>query len=110
VGTARSIAANMQRRLTRVEVEELVAGATIETLSVEFGIHRTTVMAHLRRAGIPGRPRSRSWTARDLEIEAGRYLAGESLANIAARYSISPSTVGRRLQRAGVEFRPRPGW
>lgn len=102
-----------QRRLSPREVEDLVArrwgGETIEDLSIAFGIHRTTVMAQLRRAGVPGRPRSKRWSQRTLQREASRYEAGDSLADIAARYGISPSTVGRRLLDAGLQLRPRPG-
>ena len=46
-----------QRRLTPVEVDKLVQervdGQTIATLARQFGVHRTTVMAHLRRIGLP---------------------------------------------------------
>jgi predicted DNA binding protein len=30
-------------------VRDRMAGATIEELAADFGIHRTTVMAHLKR-------------------------------------------------------------
>ena len=47
----------LQRRLTPVEVETLVQeradGQTIATLVRQFGVHRTTVMAHLRLIGLP---------------------------------------------------------
>ena len=46
-----------QRLLTPVEAEKLtqerVDGQTIDTLARQFGVHRTTVMAHLRRIGLP---------------------------------------------------------
>ena len=44
----------VQHRLDASEVAALIdgrtAGATIEALTREFGIHHTTVIAHLRRA------------------------------------------------------------
>lgn len=43
----------VQIRLTKAEVDELVkarqGGALIKELAEQFGIHRTTVMAHLKR-------------------------------------------------------------
>ena len=44
-------------RATLVEVAELVqarrTGQTIDMLARQFGVHRTTVMAHLRRIRLP---------------------------------------------------------
>ena len=56
---ARVPSLQVQHRLSTVEIEKLVdiyqSGRTIEQLAEDFQIHRTTVMAHLRRAGImPG--------------------------------------------------------
>ena len=49
----------VQRRRTDTEIDGLVtrhqAGSTIEALAFEFGVHRTTVMAHLQRRGVPAR-------------------------------------------------------
>jgi len=43
----------VQRRLDPSDVSALIgrrtAGATIEVLAMQFGIHRTTVLAHLKR-------------------------------------------------------------
>lgn len=51
-----------QRRLSPELVHELVdayvaGGTTINKLAEEYGIHRTTVMEHLKRAGASGRRR-----------------------------------------------------
>jgi DNA-binding CsgD family transcriptional regulator len=104
----------VQRRLGVSEVNKMVdrreAGETIEQLAERFGVHRTTVMAHLRRQGVPRQSRSRTWSDSALLAEVDRYMKGASLADIAERHGISPSTVARRLKRAGVELRPRPGW
>lgn len=50
----------VQRRLTAEVVAELAAayqaGATVPELVKRFQVHRTTVLAHLERQGVPRRP------------------------------------------------------
>ena len=51
--TERAAERQKQTRLTPPQIDELIhrraSGSTIEELAHSFGIHRTTVMAHLRR-------------------------------------------------------------
>ena len=99
-----------QRRLTDSEIDDLVAqyqaGSTIEMLASKFGVHRTTVMDHLKRRAVPHRtPRK---LTDDMVAEAAqRYASGETLAEIAAVFDISPSTLARELRLAGVTIRRR---
>lgn len=100
----------VQRRLTDREVDDLVtqyeAGSTIDTLAQEFKIHRTTVMAHLERRGVPGRS-TRKLSHRMVIEAARRYAGGETLAEIAAAFRVAPSTLTRELRLAGTPIRPR---
>lgn len=51
----------MLRRLKSEEVDEMVrayeAGSTPNEMAARFQVHRTTVMANLRRRGVTIRPR-----------------------------------------------------
>jgi DNA-binding transcriptional ArsR family regulator len=95
------------RRLEDDQVDQLVgafiAGATITQLVDRFKVHRTTVMAHLRRRGVP---RLGEWSPAQVSHVASRYESGETLDEIAATLEIDPRTVGRQLRRAGVRLRP----
>lgn len=104
----------VQVRLTSEQIEELVAaygvGATVAALALRFQVHRTTVMAQLRRAGVPERHADKAWDSAKLAQAAKSYEAGESLAAVGRRYGIDAETVARRLRKAGVPIRPRRGW
>jgi transposase-like protein len=84
-------------------------GSTVKALAEEFGIHRSTVMDHLRRHGIPRRSDSMRWTPEQLAQATSLYRQGLSAAAISSQYGLDPSTVSKRLKRAGVVLRPRPG-
>lgn len=100
----------VQRRLTDTEIDDLVtqheAGSTIEMLASTFGIHRTTVMTHLERRGIPRRA-PRKLSDRSTAEAARRYESGETLAEIADGLDVATSTLTRELQLAGVPIRRR---
>jgi len=102
-----------QRRLTAEQVEALVEeyanGASVPVLAKEFEVHRTTVMHHLAREGVPRRACVRRLTDDDVMEAAGYYRNGESLATVAARFGVNPATVAREFARARVETRPRKG-
>jgi hypothetical protein len=99
-----------QRRLTGTGIDDLVAryqaGSTIEMLANRFGIHRTTVMAHLERRGIPRRS-ARKLTDEMVAGAAHRYTSGETLAEIAEQLGVAPSTLKRELRLAGIPIRRR---
>jgi hypothetical protein len=101
----------IQRHLDATEVLSLVRacanGDTIDQLATTFGIHRTTVMAHLDREGAP----RRSGTVTKNINEATRlYEEGRSLARVGEHFGVDGETVRRALRAAGVTLRPRRGW
>ena len=103
-----------QRRLSPTDIDDLVdayrAGASISQLAAGFGVHRTTVAAHLDRHGVPRHYARTAWDDRALEEAAEMYAAGLSLADVAARFGVDAQTVANRLRRAGRPIRPRRGW
>lgn len=116
VATARQPFSSNQvlKRLLTAEVDELVegyrAGGRVDDLAQRFGVHRTTVMTHLRRRHITPRPILTAWDQGALTVAADLYTNGQSLASVAARFGINPSTVANRFRRAGVTIRSRRGW
>jgi uncharacterized protein (DUF433 family) len=92
-----------QKRLSRAQIAELLCayteGATVLELATEYGIHRTTVMAHLDRNGIPRRACVRSMTDEQVAEAAEARRAGESFAVLGEHYGVSPRTVARELER-----------
>ena len=78
----------------------------IETLACEFGIHRTTVMAHLERRGVARRT-PRKLTDQLVKDAAHLYTRGETLAEMADRLDVAPSTLTRELRLAGIPIRHR---
>jgi lambda repressor-like predicted transcriptional regulator len=102
----------IQRRLSARESEELCgayqSGKTIRELTVQFGIHKTTLTAVLERAGIDRRIRTIS--ADEVAQAASLYNEGLSTAVIGARLGFSPETIRSNLRRQGMDIRPRRGW
>ena len=82
-------------------------GATIGELAARFGVHRTTVTAHLVRAGMDRRRRGLG--PQQVEEAARLYGEGWSLARLGERFGVSDGTVLNAFRKAGVETRPRPG-
>ena len=103
-----------QKRLRTAEVDELVAayqtGDSVEELAKHFGVHRTTVIAHLGRRQVQLRSTFTTWDHDALTAAVAYYASGASLATVAARFGVDPSTVANRFRRAGVAVRPRRGW
>jgi len=103
-----------QHRLRRGEVEQLIAayvtGASVGELVARFKVNRTTVLAHLKRNGVPRRATGPKLGDEDVAEAADLYRAGLSLAAIGGRFRVDPATVGKALRRADVQIRPRRGW
>lgn len=103
-----------QRRLSPTDLDNLLdayrAGATINQLAVEFGIHRTTVAGHLDRHGVPRHSELTAWDDDILGRAAELYATGSSLANVAHQFGIDAQTVANRFRRAGIPVRSRSGW
>ena len=96
-----------QRRLTAEQVQQLVAeyenGASVQDLASHWGIHRTTVAAQLRQAGV--RLRRQGVPDRLLDEAIRLYNDGWSCQRLADRYGCNATTVWKVLQQAGVKLR-----
>jgi transposase-like protein len=101
-----------QRRLSAEQVAELVAahqeGATQQELAARFGIYRTTVAAHLDRAGITNR--RGALTPEQVAEAIDLYAQGWSLAKIGDQFGAYPTSIYYWLRKNGVTLRPRQGW
>ena len=84
-----------QVRLSAADINHLVriyqGGATIMELAKRFGIHRTTVMDHLRRQGVPKQGRKLSHE----QIRQAKYLRnmGMSYEAIGRVFGVDGETV-----------------
>lgn len=90
------------RRLSDTEVAELVAayqqGDSVYALGRRFGIHRTTVSEHLKRAGVPTRGvKQRTLTAEQIAEVQRLREARMSIARIATAIGTTEYTVRREL-------------
>ena len=97
----------MQRRLAAEQVGQLVneyeAGDDMKELAVRWKLHRTTVAAQLRRAGV--RLRRQGVPAERLDEAVRLYGDGWSLQRLAERFACDDETVRQALRRAGVPLR-----
>ena len=98
---------HVQRRLSRPEIEALVAdyeaGGRVGELARVYGIHRTTVSAHVARAG-----KTRSQLTEAQVDEAVRpYEQGWSLRAVGRQLDVADKTVRRMLDSRAVAVRPR---
>lgn len=100
-----------QIRLSPTDVDRLIEargqGTTVNQLAELFGVHRTTVLAHLNQADIE--PRTGVVTRR-LDAACELYKAGWSLARIGREFDVNAETVRRAVRAAQVQIRPRRGW
>jgi transposase-like protein len=96
-----------QRRLSAEQAEQLAAayeaGASVKDLAAQWGIHRTTVAAQLRQAGV--RLRGTGVPANCLDDAVQLYRDGWSCQRLAERYDCNATTVWKVLQQAGVRLR-----
>jgi DNA-directed RNA polymerase specialized sigma24 family protein len=96
-----------QRRLNRDHVTELVrqylAGRAMHELAELYGMHRTTVAAHLRREQVPLRRTGLS--AESMNAVIARYGQGWSCQRLAERYGCDAETVRQALKREGIVLR-----
>ena len=88
------------RRLTLGAVDQLVeahaAGATAGVLGREFGVHRSTVVLHLRRRGVPPVTQPRMSQAEIAEA-ARLWESGLTLAEVSATLGWSATAIRRPL-------------
>ena len=95
-----------QRRLRLHDVARLVAdyfaGATIDNLAAAYGVNRTTVNAHLDRAGA-ARPVRRGKLSERQVRQAGRaHRDGVRITELAVELGVSEETLRRALRRVGT--------
>ncbi len=104
----------VQRRLSEGNVQDLVRsyaeGSSIDQLARRFSVHRTTVISHLDRRGVPRRRIVRKLTDRDVKLAADQYWRGQSLKEVAEGFAVDARTLAREFSRAGIATRPRRGW
>lgn len=106
----------MPRRMVPLSLEQVdrllaarEAGAEINDLAAEFGVHRATVINHLRRAGVPGRKRQGRRLDPDQVRAAGElYASGMNLIEVGERFDVDRRYLRLALPAAGFELR-RPG-
>lgn len=96
-----------QRRLTAEQLKQLIAeyeaGASMKELATRWNLHRTTVAAQLRQAGVQLRRQGVPDTLLDEAIRL--YGEGWSCRRLAERYGCDAETVRQALRRAGVRLR-----
>ena len=85
-------------------MESYRAGERVIDLAEQFAISRSTVLAHLRRAGVP---KYSGWTEATTAEARRYYEAGLSLTEISERMGRARTTIGNHLREAGVAMRPR---
>jgi DNA-binding CsgD family transcriptional regulator len=97
----------VQRRLTPEQVEQLVieyqSGKSMQELARSWHLHRTTVVEHLRRAGVS--IRQRGIPPESLDESIGLYMAGWPCRRLAERYHCDDETVRQTLKRVGIKLR-----
>jgi lambda repressor-like predicted transcriptional regulator len=97
-------ARQVQRRLTSEQlVAEYQAGNDMHTLAADWHMHRTTIAAQLRRAGVALRRQGLS--AAQLQEAVRLYGGGWSCQRLGERYGCGAETVRQALKRAGVRLR-----
>lgn len=89
------------RQLTVAQVDEIVqlyrGGNSAPVLARKFGVHRTTVLLHLERRGVPRRVNKRKLTDEKVEEMRHLYRLGVSYNELARRYGVSGDTVRKEL-------------
>jgi hypothetical protein len=109
-------AANRQTqiRLGPADIQRLIAayadGSSVLQLAARFNIHRTTVLAHLERNGVPRRRSGPKLSDEDVDEAAVLYRDGLSLEVIGRHFLVAPDTIAKALRHVGVQIRPRRGW
>lgn len=82
---------------------DYAAGLNMRPLARKYGIHRVTVAAHLRRAGVELRYRGLS--AEQVKEAAQRYREGWSLQRLAGCYECTAETVRQAFKAEDVIMR-----
>lgn len=98
-----------QPRLSAEKVSQIVTayetGKTVYELAAEYGCHRVTISAVLKRQGVA--LRRTSPTAAQIDEMVRLYESGFSLAKVAERFDVHASTVLTQLRKRRVPTRHR---
>jgi DNA-directed RNA polymerase specialized sigma24 family protein len=107
-GTVTRRICQVQHRLTAPEVQTLVAayqhGRSMAALARDFELDKSTVRAHLVRAGIELRPQAVLTPAQVAEVVL-RYKAGNTLKQLGPQFGVSHNTIRNYLMRERVQLR-----
>jgi hypothetical protein len=102
-----------QTRLDAAAVDKLVtgyqAGATVPELARIFRVHRTTVLAHLERHGVPRRANRRKLTDAQVQEASQLYSSGLSLTAVGKQLAVDEATIRTEFHKAGIPTRPGKG-
>lgn len=108
-GMAVAKSGRRQRRPKPVEVDDLVAmyesGMSVNELASQVKIHRTTVMADLRRRGVQTRRNWRELNEEQVLHVIELYESGLSLIELGSRFGVNAETVRQMLIGHGVPRR-----
>ena len=104
----------VQRRLSRGVVDKLAhlyeEGASMDALARRYGVHRTTIIAHLDRRGVARRRVARKMTDALVARASRRYAEGLSVADVASEFGVHRKNA-RPGVPAGRDSHPaRRGW
>ena len=88
-------------------VQRYEEGATVYELATEFGCHRTTVSARLKKAGVS--LRLQSPTSEVINLMANLYTSGLSSVEVGERLGYCANTVRKSLQGQGIQLRDTHG-
>jgi len=98
-----------QRRISDEQAQRITegyaAGKTVYELAAEFGCHRVTISAVLKRQGVT--LRHASPTGQQVDEMVRRYEDGSSLARVGDELGFNASTVLTHLRERGVRTRTR---
>lgn len=77
--------------------EEYRAGDTVAVLVERYGVHRTTILGHLERMGVPRRANKRKLTDAQVKDMKRLYRLGLSFAELGRRFGVSGDTAKKEL-------------
>lgn len=101
----------MQPRLSAEKVGQIAtayeAGKTVYELAAEYGCHRVTISAALKRQGVA--LRRTSPTAEQIDEMVRLYKSGLSLARIGEQFAMNASTVLAHLRKKKIRARDAHG-
>lgn len=103
------------RRIDRVDQQQALKfvasyldGLRVSQLAAQFGVHGTTVRAHLRRAGVELRPFRKLSPDQIVEVRQ-LHTTGVPQVDLATQFGVTITTIHRLLTETGPGSIPPPG-